>query len=220
MKSLKTRILGMLVITTMLIAQNEEFVLSPVPPHDTLYKLEKQAATLSFSGTVRTISGEFVPTTVTLINKQTAMEYSTKTTSQNNAFTISDVPSGSYILRGVPDYFHYKTTYYSSKPSPDGAYVFDFSDVISEVKFFLLDGMITRTSADKQDSNLGIYPNPFKDQLYLNHTLAGEVKIFDAYEHLVHRIDETQTNINTSTWLPGIYFVKFEDGTVQKCIKE
>lgn len=220
MKLFKTGILCMLFVTAFLKAQNEEFVVSPVPPHDTLYKLEKQAAELSFSGTVRTVSGEYVPTTVTLINKQTEVEYSTKTTSENNTFTIPDVPSGSYILRGVPDYFYYRITYYSGKPSQEGAYVFNFSEGVSGVKFFLLDGSVTHVSDDEHGSSLSVYPNPFNDLLTIKQASIAAVKIFDAYDHLVHKVDEVQTAIDTSKWKSGVYFVKFEDGTVQKCIKE
>lgn len=220
MKLLENTILCMLFGLTALIAQNDEFVLSPVPPHDTLYKLERQSAILSFSGTVKTASGQFVPTTVTLINTQTAAEYSTKTTAQNNAFTISDVPSGNYILRGVPDYYSYLTTYFSDAERIEDAYVFDFIKSISEIKFFLLDKMITQLSNVQHTSSLSIYPNPFKDLLTINQASTSAVKIFDAYDHLVHKADDVQSTINTADWKPGIYFVRFEDGTVQKCIKE
>lgn len=205
----------------LIFAQNGEFMLSPVPPHDTLYKLERVSANVySFAGLVKTLNGTIVPTAVTLIEKDTYLEYSAVTTNVSNAFTITNIPEGKYILRGIPSYSNYTTTYFNNTEYPAEAYVFTINGNISGVQLFLKDATVTALSQDQHASLLSVYPNPFKDLLTINQASTSAVKIFDAYDHLVHKADDVQNSINTADWKPGIYFVRFEDGTVQKCIKE
>ncbi len=67
-----------------------------------------------------------------------------------------------------------------------------------------------------------VYPNPFSETIkFKNNTKGSEVQIFNSSGRLVHR-QNSFTDINTSNWASGVYYVKMRNGVrteVKKLIK-
>lgn len=221
MKLLKAGIVCLLFWVQLVCAQSEEFVVSPVPPHDTLYQLERVAAVteFSFAGFVKTNSGSIVATTVTLINKETAAEYSTTTTNSDNTFTITGIPQGNYILKGVPSSYPYLTTYFSSANSPINAYVFVIDGNIRNVQLYLLEQVVTRANDNNTNVSTDIFPNPFDQRLTINTITGKEIKIFNLNGKLLAAANTEGQTIDTSLWTSGLYLIQLENGTVLKFTK-
>ena len=63
-----------------------------------------------------------------------------------------------------------------------------------------------------------IFPNPVKDKLYLSK--EKQFEIYDMQGKVLLRGEKTTQTIDVSHLKPGIYFIKFEDNSVEKFVKE
>lgn len=92
----------------------------------------------------------------------------------------------------------------------------------------------TFTTEISSNLSLTIYPNPFTDALILEFDSEGIVvteqyrlKIFDIlgrthYENNIMPTNESRRTINSSSWIPGIYFLQItiaEQSSTQQTIK-
>ena len=69
-------------------------------------------------------------------------------------------------------------------------------------------------------TEINVYPNPFTNELFINTENKNEsVNVVDALGKDVFS-GMVSVPINTSEWSPGIYFIQFQSGRVQKIIKQ
>lgn len=79
--------------------------------------------------------------------------------------------------------------------------------------------MTVRERTSKVDQS--VYPNPFKDNLkILGENSSQEVYVIDALGRCIHEGELNEAEINTSKWLPGVYFLQMKDAKPIKLIKQ
>ena len=75
-------------------------------------------------------------------------------------------------------------------------------------------------------ANIAIYPNPFNDQITIDHENAQRIAVYDASGRLIldRQINANQQErFNTSNWVNGLYFINiWHEGspTIHKLIKQ
>ena len=69
-----------------------------------------------------------------------------------------------------------------------------------------------------QSSNIRVYPNPAKDYLHIK--TKQQFEIIDLQGRVLLKSEKTTKSININQLKAGIYFIKFEDGRVEKFVKE
>jgi hypothetical protein len=119
-------------------------------------------------------------------------------------FTPAKPVSGSYTT---------DTTYTINKVAEGTAYYFHIRAVCNT-------GAVSQWNTIVMNiQGLQVYPNPVKDVLTIQlngvSNASGEVLIGDALGRIVTRLqlNNNKTTINTEAWAPGIYLVRYNDGT-------
>jgi hypothetical protein len=68
------------------------------------------------------------------------------------------------------------------------------------------------------DNSLIIFPNPAKD--YLNFKTEKRFEIFDIQGRSLLKSEKSTSRVNICHLKAGLYFIKFEDNTIGKFVKE
>ncbi len=124
--------------------------------------------------------------------------------------------------------YEYALTHSAAKPL-SGSYTTDTFYVSSEqhdgaLKYFHLrsictDGRLSEwTTVDFTIQGIQIFPNPFNESITINlfkiNNSAGKITITDALGRIIKQMQMTANSraVDTRTWAPGIYFVRYENG--------
>lgn len=217
---------------TGLIAQDSTYsaVVGVPPSTDTLHYVKKSPfridAVYSFSGTVSTTrkTNDNVPAQLTLINTITGLTYSTSTTSASAAFTFTNIPEGKYILKGfsINEPYNFYTSYYFKKTDQASANVIDVTGNITGVNFFLVynGGMVTAENALFEKVTSIVFPTVFENEIVIEATNYDDFEVYDLKGQIFfNSLGVYKGNINTQSWLPGVYFFKTSLGRVFKSVK-
>ncbi|MCP4521589.1 MAG: T9SS type A sorting domain-containing protein [Cytophagales bacterium] len=152
---------------------------------------------------------------------------------ERGIYLFKNVTAGTYTLYAVPyedssltkTATNFSSTYYVNKVSLEDANTFEVTDNTFGVDIRLqTKEIISSINNHSNNQNLLVYPNPFSNELFidLNHNEV-EVTVSDIQGNVVYSNVLTEsTNLNTSDWAQGIYFVKLKtenNVTTSKLIK-
>ncbi len=148
----------------------------------------------------------------------------------NGIYLFTNVSAGTYTLYAVPYEdisltevaTDYVTTYYVNKLNLEEANTFEITDNTFGVDLQLLEAEVTIASIDAfNNTNISAYPNPFADELIIDFDQAGaEVTVLNIQGNTIYNgpLDQS-TNLNTSDWANGIYFIEVTSQNVVNTIK-
>jgi hypothetical protein len=131
--------------------------------------------------------------------------------------------------------YEYALTFSPAKPL-SGTYVSDTVYTVARVTegssyYFHIRAVCANGTVSEWGSQLfntrglQVYPNPVKDvlQVQLNGTVnaSGEIVVCDVMGKVMikARLNNSNTTINTGSWLAGIYFIRYDDGRTTQTIK-
>lgn len=112
----------------------------------------------------------------------------------------------------------------SFQPAQPGSYAVRVSNSFCSVVSECISS--TGISATDKLRQIGVYPNPVRETLYLSQLPLGtEIAVFDVLGRAVYSAAATKANLNISTrlWSPGVYMLRLsKDGAthLEKVVKE
>ena len=149
----------------------------------------------------------------------------------HGAYTFYEISPGTYTVYVVPYVdasltevsADYLTTYYANELSIEEANTIEITEDTYWLELQLKEAeeSIIASLDSFSDANVSTYPNPFSDELNIESDLAGtEITVLNSQGTVIYNgVMEQLTNVNTSDWENGVYFIEVKTQSGTKTLK-